>query len=113
MSDYAAVDGVIDAWVKKAGSTLFTEWAGAPARHFHIPGDPPFECFQVSVLAPENGRTAVVARAIDTNDDAENKMDQTWEGPITELDGMLRSAFFTIEKWKSRVRKRPDPASRW
>ncbi len=59
------------------------------------------------MLAPKNGRTAVVARAIDTNDDAEDELDQTWEGPLTELDGMLASAFFTIERWKSRERKGP------
>jgi hypothetical protein len=113
MSNYAAVDGIIDTWVKETGSTLFTEWAGAPARFFYVPGDPPFECFQVSVLPPKNGRTAVAARAIDTNDDTEQEMDQTWEGPLAQLNEMLGTALATIERWKVRERKKPDPTSPW
>jgi hypothetical protein len=113
MSAYADVDGVIAGWVEATGSTLFTEWAHAPARYFHIPGDPPFECFQISVQPPENGRTAVLARAIDTNDDGEAQMDQSWEGPIGELDAMLRTAVATVGEWKARVRKAPDPLSPW
>jgi hypothetical protein len=105
MTTYADVDGVIATWVEATGSTLITEWAGASARYFHIPGDPPFECFQVSVRLPENGRIAVTARAIDTNDDTEEELDQTWEGPVGDLDGMLRSALVSIEKWKVRERR--------
>jgi hypothetical protein len=113
MSTYADADGVIVAWVKATGSTLHTEWAGAPARFFHIPGDPPFECYQVSVRLPEDGRAAVSARAIDTNDDTEAAMDRTWEGPFAELDEMLGAAVATIEEWKRRERTRPDPPSPW
>jgi hypothetical protein len=50
------------------------------------------ECFQITVQAPENGRTAVVARAIDTNDDTVTQMGEEWERPVDELDGMLRAA---------------------
>jgi hypothetical protein len=113
MNPYAEVDRVIAAWVKSAGSTLFTEWADAPARYFHVPGDPPFECFQVSVRVPEKGRTAVTAAAIDTNDDTEDEMKQTWEGPVGELDMMLGTATAAIETWKGRERKSPDPPSPW
>jgi len=111
MSGYADVDRVIAKWVGTTGSTMFTEWAGAPARYFHVPGTPPFECFQVSVSAPEDGRIAVTARAIDTNDDTDEEMDQTWEGPVGQLDDLLGTAVATVEAWKSRERKRPDPAS--
>lgn len=113
MSEYVAIDRVIDTWVKTTGSTLFTEWAGAPARYFHVPGDPPFECFQVSVARPSDGRTAVTARAIDTNDDTEEQMDHTWEGPVAQLNEMLGAALAIIEHWKSRKRTRPDPPSPW
>lgn len=113
MGRFEAIDSVIDAWVKKAGSSLFTEWAGAPARFFHVPGDAPFECFQVTVHTPENGRTAVTARAIDTNDDTEETMDQTWEGTFAQLNDMLGTALTTIERWKARERTKPDPASPW
>ena len=113
MSAYAEVDEVIAEWVDATGSTLFTEWADAPARYFYIPGDPPFECFQVSVQPPENGRTAVLARAIDTNDDTDAEMDQTWEGCVGELEAMLRTAVGTIDQWKARTRKTPDPPSPW
>ena len=113
MSVYADVDVVIAAWVKATGSKLFTEWADAPARYFHIPGDPPFECFQISVQPPENGRTGVLARAIDTNDDTDAQMDQQWDGPVGELDSMLRAAVNTINEWKARVRRTPDPPSPW
>ena len=113
MSSYADVDGVIAARVRSAGSTLFTEWADAPARFFYVPGDPPFECFQISVRVPNDGRTAVTARAIDTNDDNDEAMDQTWEGSVSELDEMLGTAMSTIEEWKGRERTRPDPPSPW
>ena len=104
MNPYADVDGVIDAWVKATGSSLFTEWAGGPARFFHIPGAPPFECFQVSVHAPQGGRVAVTARAIDTNDDTEHEMDQTWDGSVAELDAMLAIAIATVRQWLDRER---------
>ena len=108
MSAYADLDGVIGAWVKSTGSTLLTEWVDAPARFFHVSGDPPFECFQVSVRVPEDSQTAVTARAIDTNDDTDHEMDQTWEGPVGELDEMLGTAMAAIETWRGRRRTRPD-----
>lgn len=101
MDDYACVDRVIDAWVNAAGSTLYTEWAGKPARFFHVPGAPPFECFQVSVGSPSAGRVAVLARSIDTNDDAE--LERAWEGPVGELDAMLADAMATVETWRARA----------
>jgi hypothetical protein len=102
MGDYAAVDSVIDAWVKATGSTLFTEWADRPARFFHIPGKAPFECFQISVGAPSAGEITVFARAIDTNDDSDAELQQNWQGSIAELDAMLSAATGTIEVWKER-----------
>ena len=78
--------------------------AGGPARFFHIPGAPPFECFQVSVHAPQGGRVAVTARAIDTNDDTEHEMDQTWDGSVAELDAMLAIAIATVRQWRDRER---------
>lgn len=113
MSGYSDIDGVIAKWVKAADTTLYTEWADAPARFFHIPGDPPFECFQINVEVPEGGRTEVTARAIDTNDATDEHMDQTWRGPISELDKMLAAAVTAIETWKKRERLKPDPASPW
>lgn len=113
MTGYEDVDGVIATWVKSTGSTLFTEWADAPARFFYVPGDPPFECFQVSISLPEDGRTAVTARAIDTNDDTENELDRVWEGAVGELLQMLAAAMANIEEWKARQRTRPDPPSPW
>jgi hypothetical protein len=113
MSEYASIDGVIDTWVKAAGSTLFTEWSGTPARFFYVHGDPPFECFQVSVARPLDGRTSVTAAAIDTNDDTDEEMDQTWEGPLAQLNEMLGTALATIEQWKVRQRTKPNPPSPW
>ena len=113
MGGFAEVDGVIAKWVRAADTTLHTEWADAPARFFHIPGDPPFECFQINVQAPEGGQTSVTARAIDTNDDTDEQMNRTWRGPIGDLDGMLGIAVALVETWKGRERRGPDPASPW
>ena len=113
MTTYAELDGVINSWVRATGSTLYTEWAGAPARFFHIGGDAPFECFQVSVGTAPDSEVTVTARAIDTNDDTDEDMDETWEGPAAELDGMLSKAVATIEEWKSRQRTKLDPRSPW
>ena len=49
---------------------------------------------------------AVLASSIDTDDDSETE--QTWEGPIDDLDAMLRSAIATIEVWKTREQMRRD-----
>ncbi|MGZ8337424.1 MAG: hypothetical protein ACXWU1_12255, partial [Allosphingosinicella sp.] len=78
------------------------EWAGKPARFFHIPGEPPHECFQIAVFPPSTGRIVVQAAAIDTNDDTEMEMLQEWEGLVGELNAMLAAAVATIEGWKQR-----------
>lgn len=102
MTNYAAVDATIDAWVKATGSMLFTEWAGQPARFFHLPGKPPFGCFQVSVEPSSADAVTVLARAIDTNEDSELELQQTWQGSVGELDAMLSAAVATIDTWKQR-----------
>lgn len=113
MSDFADIDGVVAKWVRAADTTLYTEWANAPARFFHIAGDPPFECFQISVEVPEAGRTSVTARAIDTNDDTDKQMVKTWRGPIGDLDEMLGAAVALVVTWKGRERLTADPTSTW
>ena len=105
MTAYNEVDDVIAAWVKSCCSTLFTEWAGKPARYFHMPGAAPFECFQISVSPPAEGIIGVVARAIDTNDDTEMELEKTWDGPVAELNTMLASATETIQQWATRSQK--------
>jgi hypothetical protein len=102
MNPYAEVDGVIDVWVETSGSTLFTGSADRPSRFFHIPGDPPHECFQIVVFPPAAGRIVVQAAAIDTNDDSETEMMRISEGPVGELDAMIAAAFATVESWKRR-----------
>jgi hypothetical protein len=62
------------------GSALVYEWNGEPARFFYAPGDPPFECFQISVERVEPREVAVYARAVDTNDDTENELARSWTG---------------------------------
>lgn len=108
---YADLDPIINKWVEATSSSLVEEWSGAPARCFHIPGDPPFECFQIVVFPPAGADVTVQAASIDTNDDAE--MMQLWEGPVTSLDEMLGVAVATVEQWKSRERNMPDPPSPW
>jgi hypothetical protein len=113
MSSYAEVDAIIAKWVEAVGSALNTEWADEPARFFYIPGDPPFECFQISVDPPKDGSIRVHARAVDTNDDTEDELKESWKEQQAELDNMLASAVHTVTRWKARVRKAPDPASPW
>ena len=91
MTAYNEVDEVMAVWVKSCGSTLFTEWAGEPARYFHMPGAAPFAYFQISVSPPAKGIIGVVARAIDANDDTDMKLEKTWDGPVAELNTMLAS----------------------
>lgn len=114
INPYSEVDPVIDKWVELLGSKLFVEWAGQPNRWFHIHGDPPFECFQIAIARPEGEQITVYARAIDTNDGAEDDMDTSWSGRAVELDQMLAIAVNTINGWKERPRKKPDPPPpRW
>jgi hypothetical protein len=98
MTAFADLDPVINKWVEAAGSQLFDEWAGQPARFFHVPGERPFECFQIVVFQPSGGNVTVQAASIDTNDDAE--MVQIWEGPTASLDELLGDAMTTVEQWR-------------
>lgn len=106
MTAFANLDSVIDKWVQATGSTLFNEWAGQPARIFHLPGEPPFECFQIVVFHPSGGGVTVQAASMDTNDHAE--MMQTWAGPVAALDGLLGEAVATVEQWRQRPRIQPS-----
>lgn len=105
-SVFAELDPVIKQWVKATRSTLFTEWNGQDSRFFHIPGNPPFECFQIAVFSPDSGKVVVQAASIDTNDDAE--MLKLWDGETANLDHLLGQAVQTIEHWKSRLQTPRD-----
>jgi hypothetical protein len=100
VTDFADLDPVINKWVEATGSTLFDGSAGRPARFFHLPGEPPFECFQIVVFPPTGNDVTVQAASIDTNDDAE--MMQIWEGPAASLDELLGVAVATVEQWRQR-----------
>jgi hypothetical protein len=113
LSPYSEVDPVIAKWVEAIGSPLTTEWADEPARFFYIGGDPPFECFQIYISPPKDGRIAIYAHAVDTNDDTEDELNNSWEGKVGELDSMISAAVANIELWKARIRKKPDPPSPW
>ena len=95
------------------GSKLSTDWDGDAARFFYTPGDPPFEVFQISISPPFADRVQVFARAADTNDDTEEDLEGEWSGSTSELDGLIEIAVATIDGWKSRSRKKPDPPSPW
>ena len=103
MTDYADLDPTISKWVEATSSILFTEWAGEPSRYFHIPGQPPFECYQIVVFPPARGDVTVQAASIDTNDQAE--MMQLWEAPVATLDDMMAVAVATVEQWKVRPKE--------
>jgi len=111
--DYSDIDPIIEKWVAHLGSTLFSEWNGEPARFFYTPGNPPFECFQISVERSEPHKVAVYARAIDTNDDTENELEKSWTGAPAQLDAMLADASEAINGWKARPRIVPEPPSLW
>lgn len=100
MSDYADLDPTIGKWVEATSSSLLTEGGGGPIRCFHLPGKPPFDCFQIVIFPPAGGEVTVQAASIDTNDETE--MLQIWEGPVATLDEMLAVAVATVEQWKVR-----------
>lgn len=110
---YAQLDEAIESCVRSQGSVLFREWADKPARFFYLPGDPPFECFQININLIRDGSIAVLARAIDTNDDTEDEMEWCWQGEFEDLPRMLTAAVDVIGLWKRRLRKQPDPPSPW
>jgi len=100
------MDFAIEASVKANGSTLFTEWAGEPARFLHLPGHPPYQCFQISVDPPRAGYVAVLARSIDTNDGDE--LQERWKAPVGELDDLLAKAVQTVQAWRDRLQRSDD-----
>ena len=103
MDAYRNIDAIIKRKVHDTGSTLFSGRDGKPSRAFHLPGDPPWECFQVRIFPPEQGAIVVQAASIDTNDGAE--MLEVWQGPEGELDTLLDTAIAQIGAWKRRVRQ--------
>ncbi len=103
MDAYRDIDGVIERKAHDTGSTLFRERAGEPSRFFHLPGDPPWECFQVVIFPPEQGGVVVQAASIDTNDGAE--MLEVWQGSESDLDTLLEAAIARIKAWKGRVQQ--------
>jgi hypothetical protein len=103
MTDYADLDPTIGKWVEATSSTLFTEWAGEPSRYFHLPGEPPFDCFQIVVFPPAGNDVTVQAASLDTNDGTE--MMQIWEGPAASLNGMLAAAVATVDQWMVRLKE--------
>ena len=105
------VDAIIEACVKKNGTTLFSQSEGGRLpRYFHLPGQPPHECFQVGILPHRDGSFVVQAMSIDTNDDSE--FSASWQGKAGELENMLNAAVAEIGKWKDRQRiDAPSPAS--
>lgn len=113
MSPFDEIDSVIEACAASVGSTLLGERLVDTRRWFHLPGDPPFECFQIVVWPPSNGKITVQAGAIDTNDNTEREMIDVWEGPIIKLASMLDNALATVEGWKARPRTKPAPPSLW
>ncbi|HUD28523.1 MAG TPA: hypothetical protein VMQ93_06600 [Novosphingobium sp.] len=100
MTVYAEVDPVIDAWAHATVKKLFTEWVDQPARFAYVPGLRPFECFQISIDPPFNGRIAVSARSIDTDDESE--FDERWEGATGALPILLEEATAVVQKWVNR-----------
>jgi hypothetical protein len=60
---------------------------------------------------PAADRVAVFARAIDTNDDTEEDLNQEWEGPVAELDQALAAAVATIERWRTRNSGKEQPVA--
>lgn len=101
------MESTIEACVKANGSTLFTDWAGAPARFFHLPGRPPFECFQISIDPPRSGSVVVLARSIDTNDESE--LEESWEAPVHELSSLLVQALQVVQAWRNRPQQPAPP----
>ena len=101
MNPYADLDPILNARAKTAGWVVFTEWADAPARFFHIGGDAPHDAFQVSIEPPRGGQVTVFARSIDTNDDLE--LEQSWTAETDRFDALLTAAVQKIEQWKLRA----------
>lgn len=103
VTDYADLDPTNGKWVEATSSTLFTEWVGEPSRYFHLPGEPPFECFQIVVFPPAGNDVTVQAASLDTNDGAE--MMQIWEGSTASLNDMLTVAVATVDLWRARLKE--------
>jgi hypothetical protein len=115
MNPYAEVDKAIADSATANGSTLLDEWAGKPARFFHLPGLRPFESFQISISPPFGGYVEVWARSIDTDD--ESQFEQRFDGRTSDIGGMLDAAIEVIDTWKHRpvplLRKLDQPHSNW
>jgi hypothetical protein len=100
---YAAVDAEIDAWAKRHGLRLCTEFGGVPRRFCYVSSGA-HESFQVSIEPPEGGTITVNAWDIEIDDDAE--LHQQWRVAIGDLIPTLDEALRQIAGWASRPRNR-------
>lgn len=113
MSCYSEIDPVIAKWVLALGVPLHEGSADSHLRCFYIPGEPPFESFQICINPPCKGSIKVLASSVGTKDGTEDGLEASWEGAVSQLEEMLASAVETVVKWKKRKPKRPDPPSPW
>jgi len=100
MTVYGEADAIINTWANANVKTLFVEWAGQPARCAYLPGNRPFECFQISIEPPVSGHIAVNACSIDTDDG--NEFEKRWVGPLDDLAMMLDDATSAVKDWANR-----------
>lgn len=98
MSRYTEIDPAIDAWAARHGLGVLAEWAGEDSRFAYTSGNPPRECFQISIDPPSAGRVAVHACSVETYDDAE--LEEHWEGPVDVIGTMLEAAMETLARWR-------------
>lgn len=98
-SAYAAIDAVIESWVRRHGLALNTEWQGEARFWYTSRGR---ECFQISVAPPIAEVVTVHAWSVETDDDAE--FHGQWRVNLPDLEGALATATSSIDLWSGRVR---------
>jgi hypothetical protein len=99
VSPYAEIDETIERWVRRNELSLLREW-NREARFWYVSHGP--ECFQLSIDQPSNGLVKVLARSIETDDDAE--LTGEWLVEIGDLEKALAAATSNIGQWARRAR---------
>ena len=98
---YAAIDPVVQEWVKANALVLFTSWAEAPARFCYL-SSRQGECLQISIDPPDAGNVRIHVWDIETANDEEVHME--WSIAASELRQGLDVSLNAARKWFERDR---------
>ena len=106
---YQEIDHHITEWADRHRLKLHTLWEDRPARFAYVSSEAG-ECFQISIDAPQDGRTCVYAACVEGR--IEDHPLEDWRIATDKLAATLEEVFHTVTGWmRPSVRYFPPPSA--